>query len=114
MGQRFFNADFAARAPWAIAWRPAAKVKRRVGDHVLRPDAGFQGSEKNEWLEGAARLAPRLGGAVEGAIAVILAPRHGAHRAGGCIQRHHRALMHPGPRARPGQDRVNPRLGGSL
>ena len=114
MRQGLLHGDFAARTPWAIAWRPAAKIERRIGDHVLRPHAGFQSRQEKEGLEGAAGLAPCLRRAVEGAIAVILAPRHGAHRTGCGIQRHHGALMHPGPRAWPGQDRVNPRLGRRL
>src|SRR5436190_15811898 len=68
---------------------PAVDVQRRILDLVGRREPGTQRGEIYEELEGGARLARRLGGPIELAIAIAPATHHGYHRAARqhCYQR---------------------------
>jgi len=72
-------------------------------------NAAAQGGGVEEGLEGRARLALRLRGAVERAVAEVAAADERAHVAGARVERHERALevgrLHPAPGLRGGRAR---------
>ena len=76
---------FAFIAVLIIAGRPFAERHRLVPHHVLQRVAMFQRRQIDEGLESAARLAHRVGGAVEAGQAIGAATHHGAN---GAIRRH--------------------------
>ena len=103
--QRVLHADVAGVFPLEIGRAPGAKADRRIQHGVIRCDAGLQGGQKDKGLEGRSGLAAGQHRAVERAAAVVPPADHRAHRTGGGVQHHHRALTDPGGSAWPVQQR---------
>src|SRR5260370_37983787 len=75
--------DLAAIGALVVARLPIADANRLIDEAVRGHDAALESGEIDEGLEGGARLAQRLGRAVELALAVAAPAHHGAQRAVG-------------------------------
>src|SRR5271154_4940852 len=98
--QRFLQGYLTQVATLEVHRAPGADTYRRVQDGVVRLHALLERRQPDEGLEGGSRLATGKNSAVERALAVVPPTNHGAHRTGGAIDDHYRALAYAGKRAR--------------